>query len=190
MQKKDYAALEALEQWKASKMWRSLPHRDPRQVVFLVFEIKCSIFLGTVLNQRIGELGRAKFQWGLGFRWRVTTYLVAHKVLDWSKISEGFIYWLRWISPNFANQHLDTQLRNNGEPRLSPRAFHRSIPGVAQIPVSYPLWKRWSNKKNRLKLWTPLVVAWITCGEWVPKVYALWEWSHAKRASDEEFART
>ena len=32
--------------------------------------------------------------------------------------------------------------------------------------------------------------AWITCGEWVPKVYALWEWSHAKRASDEEFART
>ena len=31
---------------------------------------------------------------------------------------------------------------------FSPRDFHRLIPGVSQIQVSYPLWKRWSNKKK------------------------------------------
>ena len=39
---------------------------------------------------------------------------------------------------------------------FSPRDCHRLIPGVSQIQVSYPLWKRWSNKKNHLKLCTLL----------------------------------
>jgi len=43
--------------------------------------------------------------------------------------------------------NLNTQLRNNGEPRLSRRDFHQSIPGVARTPVSYTLWKPSTKKK-------------------------------------------